>query len=366
MGANITVRTGPQEYAFRESILDSLPERLHSLKIKKVLIVHGTVSWKKARPFLKGLYNSGTIIHEYLFSGEASSAAIEKLVRQIEEEEVDAVLAVGGGKIMDTVKYAAYKAKVDAVMIPTLASNCAPWTPVAVVYSEEGVFESLDLLPRQVALLLVEPELIVDAPADYFVAGMADTLAKWYESDAILSRQAGDSGMLFMARQAAAYCRDIILAQGEEALREAESGTAGAAFRAVAEAIIAISGLVGGFGDELARTTIAHEIHDALTVFPQAHSFLHGHKVGYGILVQLAVEGNWQEIERLLPLYREMGIPASWKELQIPLTKENAREISTIASREGLPVHHLPYPIDAAVLEKAMHELEKYVLAKEK
>lgn len=361
---DITVRTGPQEYIFRDGVLNSLPERLHKLEAKKILIVHGTLSWKKARPFLKGLYNSQIEIHEYLFSGECSRAAIAGMVRLIEEKRVDAVVAVGGGKIMDTVKYAACKANVDAVMIPTLASNCAPWTPVSVLYSEEGVFEGLDLLPRQAALLLVDPELIVDAPPAYFVAGMADTLAKWYESDALLSQRMGESGMLFMARQSAAYCRDIILVQGEEALREAQAGTAGLAFRAVAEAIIAISGLVGGFGDELARTTIAHEIHDALTIFPQAHSFLHGHKVGYGILVQLAVEENWSEIDRLLILYRKMGIPASWKDLQIELTEDNVKKISEIASREGLPVHYLPYPVDATILAKAIEVLEKHVDSK--
>lgn len=362
---NITVRTGPQEYIFQEGVLESLPERLHKLSIAKILVVHGTLSWKKARPYLKRLYSSGIEVQEYLFSGECSPAAIAGLSQLIQDKEVDAVIAVGGGKIMDTVKYAAYRANVDAVMIPTLASNCAPWTPVSVLYSETGVFEELDLLPRQAALLLVEPQLIVDAPPAYFVAGMADTLAKWYESDAILTRQMGENGMLFMARQSAAFCREIILERGEEALREAEAGMAGSAFQAVAEAIIAISGLVGGFGDELARTTIAHEIHDALTIFPQAHNFLHGHKVGYGILVQLAMEGHWAELERLLDLYRKMGIPASWRELGIPLTEENVKKVSAIASREGLPVHFLPYRVDAEVLEKAMRDLEVFVETKE-
>lgn len=365
MVVNLTVRTGPQEYIFEEGVLNSLADRLLKLGIEKIHIVHGSLSWRKARPFLKGLYQSQLEISESLFTGECSPEQIQSLTELIQEKQVEGVIAVGGGKIMDLVKYAAYEAGIDAVMVPTLASNCAPWTPVSVLYSEAGVFESLELLPRQAALLMVDPQLIVDAPAEYFIAGMADTLAKWYESDAILTQQAGGSGMLFMARQAAAYCREIILKSGPAALAEVERGEAGPAFRAVAEAIIAVSGLVGGLGDELARTTIAHEIHDALTIFPQAHSFLHGHKVGYGILVQLAVEEQWREIDELLPVFRKMGVPVNWHELHIALTDEAVKRVSALASKEGLPVHNLPYPVNAGILEEAMRALEAYTLTKE-
>ena len=45
-------------------------------------------------------------------------------------------------------------------------------------------------------VLITDPKLLLDAPRDYFVAGLADTLAKWYESETIL-RQAHLQGNPF-------------------------------------------------------------------------------------------------------------------------------------------------------------------------
>lgn len=36
---------------------------------------------------------------------------------------------------------------------------------------------------------LTDPELVIDSPVEYFIAGVADTLAKWYESDTILKQE---------------------------------------------------------------------------------------------------------------------------------------------------------------------------------
>ncbi|MGC2920419.1 iron-containing alcohol dehydrogenase, partial [Enterococcus faecium] len=41
---------------------------------------------------------------------------------------MDFVVGVGGGKLTDLVGYCANLARIDFGVIPTLASNCAPWT----------------------------------------------------------------------------------------------------------------------------------------------------------------------------------------------------------------------------------------------
>ncbi len=56
---------------------------------------------------------------------------------------------------------------------------------------QNGTFLSL-----AAAFLITDPKLLLDAPRDYFVAGLADTLAKWYESETIL-RQAHLQGEPF-------------------------------------------------------------------------------------------------------------------------------------------------------------------------
>ena len=37
-------------------------------------------------------------------------------------------------------------------------------------------------------LFITDPQLVIDSPVPYFIAGLADTLAKWYESELILEQ----------------------------------------------------------------------------------------------------------------------------------------------------------------------------------
>ena len=75
--------------------------------------------------------------------------------------------------------------------------------------------------------------------------------------------------------------------------------------------------MVGGFGDHYGRVAGAHSIHNGLTVLEETHHALHGEKVAYGILVQLVLENKWTEIDQLLAFYRQLGLPASLKDLGV-------------------------------------------------
>lgn len=356
----ISVRVGPQQYIAKEGILDGLPILLEKEKVRSVLIVHGKKSWDKAKIYFERLFDSKIEVFTHFHQGECSDEVINLLVKKVKEMNVDAILAVGGGKIMDIVKYVAYRDGVPYYAVPTLASNCAPWTSVSVLYHPDGTFDRLDVLPKQAACLLVEPRLLFDAPREYFIAGMGDTLAKWYESNAILTQEKYvGNPMLKMARMAAAECKRTILENGIQALEDLDNGMMSPAFQAVAEVIIGISGLVGGFGDALARTTIAHEVHDALTVYPEAHNFLHGHLVGYGILVQLAVEGEWDEIKKLKEFYEPLDIPTSMAAIGLSDLKEaDLRLLAAQVTQPHLPVHYLPYQVDEQVIYEAIVALE--------
>lgn len=362
----LVVRTGPQEYECRVGVLDSVAERLSKRHIQKAVIVHGDRSFEKARQYLTGLFESKIALKEVQFTGECTYEEVERIVEELGSSGAEAVIGVGGGKLLDTVKYAAAKSSgIQSVLIPTLASNCAPWTPLSVMYTEEGVNIGFDTHTKQTDLLLVEPRLLLEAPVNYFVAGVADTLAKWYESDVILSQPENRSQALLQSARSAAYiCKENIVQHGEQAVSAIQSQTLTPAFIQVAETIIAVSGLVGGLGDGYARTTIAHAVHDKLTAFPETHAFLHGEKVGYGILVQLAVEEKWLEIDQLLVLFGTLHLPKSLQELNLhTLTQDDITQLSNeITSVTGLI--QSGYKVSANDIQQAMEQLESYAAAK--
>lgn len=363
---SLIVRTGPQEYECKTGVLDSLSTKLNVRGIRKVVIVHGTHSWEKAKHYLAELFESEILVEFVPFTGECTYEEVERIVKLASQAKADAIIGVGGGKLMDTVKYAAARSEgVQSILIPTLASNCAPWTPLSVMYTAEGVCLGFDLHTKQVALLVVEPNLLLEAPVSYFAAGAADTLAKWYESDVILSRpEYQTNALLLVSRAAALNCRDTILNSGAQAVADIQSQTLTLAFIQVCETIIAVSGLVGGLGDGYARSTIAHAVHDKLTIYPETHVFLHGEKVAYGILIQLAIEEKWTEIDRLAVFYDALHLPKTLADLNLSdLTDDQLAELAANVSVDKI-FSQSEYEATKETIEKAIHALENYLTVK--
>ena len=361
---DLKVKVGPGFYRYHVGALAFVTDVLQEFNAQNVLVVHGTVSWEKAEerlPFLQD-HRYRFTFHQY--TGECSyygAGLIEELVR---EKNIDFIIGVGGGKLTDLVGYAAHITNVNFGVIPTLASNCAPWTPLAVMYKESGESEGkTEHFLRQAAFLITDPELVVDSPVDYFIAGLADTLAKWYESDAILQQEhLREEPFLQMAGFTSVLCKEAITRDAAKAIADMERGQATEEFVRLSEIVFAVAGLVGGLGDKYARNAAAHAMHDAMSKYiPGSHDFLHGEKVAYGIFYQLAIEGKWAMIDDLLPFYQELKLPMSLHQMNIYPEDEAVIDqlVTFIDSKEK--VHLIPVPITKEVLRDSIFQLEKYI-----
>ena len=59
-----------------------------------------------------------------------------------------------------------------SVVAPTLASNDAPCSAFSVVYTPEGVQESVEYFARSPSLVIVDTNVVTEADERYLVAGM--------------------------------------------------------------------------------------------------------------------------------------------------------------------------------------------------
>lgn len=364
----INVKVGPQFYHYSEGAFDLIPELLNEFQAQRIMVVHGTVSWQKAQPYLSSLLNHEAVVHYEQYSGECSYNEGKRIATLATEKDIDFVIGVGGGKLADLVLYAAHLANVQFGVIPTLASNCAAWTPLSVMYKDNGMAEGKsEHVKRQAAFLLMDPKLLIDAPIEYFIAGVADTMAKWYESDMILEQEEfSKEPFPMMARHAARMCKDVILEESTKAIEDMENGLVSPEFIHVSEIIVAVAGLVGGLGDKYARNTAAHALHDAISAYlPEVHNFLHGEKVAYGIFYQLALEGKWSVIDELTPFYQQLNLPMSLTQMGVyPMSDETLSDIIGLVHGKQ-KVHLLPMEINEVVLKKALIDLESYLHTKE-
>jgi len=284
---------------------------------------------------------------------EAELQPLEHLTRAA---GCDAVLAAGGGKVLDAGKLLAHRLGLACITVPTSAATCAGWTALANLYSPQGAFEGDVTLGRCPDLLVFDHDLVRQAPPRTLASGIADAMAKWYEAS--VSSGASSDGLVQQAVQQARVLRDQLLLEGPLALESPGSE----AWVRMAEASALTAGLIGGIGGARCRTVAAHAIHNGLTQLQATHGKLHGEKVGFGILVQLRLEevvgGNRlaaQARRQLLPFFQRLGLPVSLADLGLADASLSALEgVCDFACRPGSDLHHLPFAVEASDLLAAL------------
>ena len=353
----IRVQPGAANYFSHPGALDELARFFPQ---QRLFWIGGERATAAAMPWLPACVREARST-QAVFRGHCSETNVAALCAQAGDAEV--IIGVGGGSALDTAKAVAARLSRPFVAIPTIAATCAAWTPLSVWYDDAGRALSFELFALGSHLVLVEPRILVAAPAEYLRAGIGDTLAKWYEARVLCAREsAAGASLPLTARlglETARQVRDVLLESGPVALTDAAAGQATAAFLDVVDAVIAGGGLVGGLGERYTRLAAAHSVHNGLTVLPQTASVLHGAKVAYGILVQLALEGREDELQELTAAYAPLGLPARLADLGVDVADSEA--LAAFIAHTLRPVesiHYLPGRVDAERLKGAILRVE--------
>ncbi|WP_321388662.1 iron-containing alcohol dehydrogenase family protein [uncultured Enterococcus sp.] len=362
MEQSLIVRGAPQEYECRTGAWNDLEKHLQRRHINRVLVLHGKFSWEAAKPFFPELKDTYTCFMTY--NGSCTDQEAATISTLVKNEKLTGIVAVGGGKIADLGKAIANRCELPILILPTLAATCAAYTPLSVIYNEDGSMDRYDVFPVSNALVLIEPEVLLHSPIDLMIAGIGDTLAKWYEADTMISQLEVHPIEIEVASFAARQCRDVLLRDSKQGLQAMEDAVINQAFLNVIETNILLGGMVGGFGDDYGRTAGAHSIHDALTSLPDSHNQLHGNKVAYGVFVQLVIEEKWSEIEKLLPFYRSIGLPASLSEMELRLSDQEYQAVAERAAEPHETIHYMKEIITPDVVQDAMKALEVFMTEK--
>ena len=232
----------------------------------------------------------GVELIEATHRGPCSADAVARLRARADEAGADGLVAVGGGRVLDAAKAAADDLGRPFAAIAASPATCAAVTPLSVMYDAGGRYRSTRATRQAPDLAVLDPGLLARAPDRLLVAGILDALAKVHE---VRRTTRGAARHAAGARAALALCDDLENLLAEHAAAAVAAGPSSADVRAlVAEACVLTPGLIGGVAGEAAKLAAAHPIHNALTALPGSHASLHGELVGFGILVQLELEGR--------------------------------------------------------------------------
>ena len=347
----------PGRYVQQPGALAELGAELARLG-NSALIVAGGTAYDTLIPHHSDAWANQFSFSVERFRGECSDDEIQRLAASA--KHCDAVVGVGGGKVIDTTKAVANSVGAAAVIVPTIASTDAPTSAVSVIYSPQGEFDRYLFLPKNPELVLVDSEVIAQAPDRFLVAGMGDALATWFEADACRQaysqNQCGGHATL-AALHLARLCFDTILQYGAAAQVSCQQNVVTPALEHVIEANTLLSGL----GFESGGLAAAHSIHNGLTRLPGTHAFYHGEKVAIGVLAGLFLTDRSPSlIDEVYDFCESVGLPTTLADIGIAeASNEDLLAVAEGACAEGETIHHEPSPIAPEAVLAALRTADR-------
>ncbi len=270
--------------------------------------------------------------------------------------ECDGIIAAGGGKVLDAGKLLGNRLNVPCITIPTSAATCAGWTSLSNIYSTNGAFIKDQELKTCPTLLIIDYSIIRTAPSRTLTSGVADAIAKWYESS--LSCGTPENGLVEQAIEMARVLRDQLILNSKAALQNSHNKN----WEKVVEGCTMTAGLIGGIGGEKCRTAAAHALHNGITQLETSQKSLHGEIVGFGLLVQMNLEENYsnnklasQSKLQLLSFLYELNLPITLGDLGLKnTTNAEIKHICQFSCKKNSEIHNLPFHVDEYSLFQAI------------
>lgn len=311
---------------------------------------------EKLFPSLAG---HGITWEKHTFIGECCDANINLIKEKTEEFGADVLVAVGGGKSLDSAKAAAGLAGVPIVTIPTIAATCAAASATSIIYNEQGQYEKEYHRLTNPQLVLVDPEVIARAPLIYLKGGIFDSLAKWYEGKVIIDGLKAPNVFSSMVASLAEFLNERMTKQVLAGVKLARDQQVGAPLIDVIDLNICVASAIQGLGQPAFTGAAAHAIHNGLTLLEESHELLHGIKVGYGIVVMQYLEQKTrEEIDDVVTLFRGIGLEPTFKGLNLPFTPENLQIVAERAAADEI-MKKMPFSIDPEMVVAAMTRMEE-------
>jgi glycerol-1-phosphate dehydrogenase [NAD(P)+] len=225
----------------------------------------------------------------------------------------DAVVAVGGGRVLDVAKLAAARAGLTVIVAPTQLSHDGICSPVAVVPDELGLAQSLAAIAPRVVYLSMPT--LVNAPLDSVRAGLGDLMANPLAlRDWALAADRGLATIDQSAWDLSASSFEMV--QDYVARDLAEVAGDPRFLRRLADALV-LSGLsMIRSGTSRPASGGEHEISHAIDALFGGRA-LHGAQVAFGCIFSLALYG--EDVEAFKRQLQLVGLPHHPKQLQLTM-----------------------------------------------
>lgn len=295
------------------------------------------------------------------FFGYSSRENVEMLAEKARAFGTDVVVGIGGGSCLDTVKMLSDEIDRPRVIVPTAASNDGPAADWAGRYTHDGKHISGGPTRRSTELILVDSEIICTAPVRLLSAGIGDALSTYFEARAVAASDSETCVGPGLKQSLAGVCLAescyrTLINRGEEALEAAREHQLCDALEDVIEACLLLSGL-GFINGGLAA---AHGLHAGISQLPGAELCLHGEKVAFCLLCQLALEQTDEaQIRDLMAFLHRVNLPVTLAELGIKASEENLDVVAEHCTEKNILIYTEPLAVSKDRVKAAIWEADR-------
>ncbi|MGW4601249.1 iron-containing alcohol dehydrogenase family protein [Streptomyces argyrophyllae] len=229
-----------------------------------------------------------------------------RLAGEMKADHYDAVVGLGGGKIIDCAKFAAARVGLPLVAVPTNLAHDGLCSPVATLDNDAG--RGSYGVPNPIAAV-IDLDVIREAPARFVRAGIGDAIsninavADWELANRINGEQI-DGLAAAMARQA-----------GEAVLRHPGGIGDNTFLQVLAEALVLTGVAMSISGDSRPASGSCHEINHAFDLLYPKRAAAHGEQCGLGAAFAMYLRGAHEESAYMAEVLRRHGLPVLPEEL---------------------------------------------------
>ncbi len=194
----------PAIFQVNENIINKVPFFLqrNNFCFNNILVISGnTSSFKYAEIILQSLKAESFIIKKN------DETTVEILKDYCLSKQIDLIIGVGGGSILDVAKRVSLLTEIDNLLVPTIISNDGLVSPISIIKDVNG--KTLSLPGRAPFGVVVDVEIIRNAPTKFLQAAAGDILSNisatndWILSSVNTGEQIND--LAYMLSRSAAF-----------------------------------------------------------------------------------------------------------------------------------------------------------------
>lgn len=293
---------------------------------KQIYVLGGPTAISILQDTLKSQYDLQLLKYDIeVYNGYTSWNAARTYAGRAEEKNADVIVGVGGGRIMDLAKASAHIAGLPVVLIPTCSATCAAYTPMSVMYEDDG--RALGTAggnfyhDYEVSAVIIDEDIMVHQPPRYAAAGMLDSMAKCIEMCNGHPQVKADSMNfeLYTAYTLSEYIYKILKKNYSTIYHDIENHILSKEVHDYLYINFALTGFISGSSKALGQTALAHEMYYAVRKFftKEAAGFLHGEIVGMALLLQLVYNRQEDLTDEFSDFMKATGMPTSLEEIGI-------------------------------------------------